>query len=261
MGALRAAEHGLSVLVLEKAAVCGGTTALSGAGLWAPANMHVLAAGQADALDLARPTSTHTVGDRTPRGAAGRYLEAAAETIDWLETPGRPLLLHDRLPRLPPRAARRAPHRTGRHPEGDAPRRTSRSSSTRSAQAAAGRRRPADRRPVPRARTGAGSRSSPCCSGPSPRRASRSGRRAPFTDLLVEDGRVVGVTADHDGQRVTIGARAGCVLRVAVGSTTTPRCASSSATSPSSTTAGPSASRATPATASRPAWRSVRPPT
>jgi 3-oxosteroid 1-dehydrogenase len=88
VGALRAATHGLRVLVLEKAAECGGTTALSGAGLWAPANMHVLAAGQPDSLELAREYMRHTVGDRAPQELQDAYLEAAAQTIDWLESQG-----------------------------------------------------------------------------------------------------------------------------------------------------------------------------
>ena len=85
VGALRAAEHGLRVLVLEKADVCGGTTALSGAGLWAPANLHVLGAGQPDDLDTARTYLSHTVGDRTPLSMQEAFLQAAAPTIAWLE--------------------------------------------------------------------------------------------------------------------------------------------------------------------------------
>ncbi len=86
VGALRAATHGLRVLVLEKAPECGGTTALSGAGLWAPANQHVLAAGQPDSLELAREYMGHTVGDRAPQELQDAYLDAAAQTINWLET-------------------------------------------------------------------------------------------------------------------------------------------------------------------------------
>lgn len=86
VGALRAAENGQRVLVLEKAPYCGGTTALSGAGLWAPANLHVLNAGQPDDLDLARTYMEHTVGDRTPLSMQEAYLQAAAPTIAWLET-------------------------------------------------------------------------------------------------------------------------------------------------------------------------------
>ena len=88
VGALRAAENGQRVLVLEKADVCGGTTALSGAGLWAPANLHVLAAGQDDDLDKAQVYMDATVGDRTPRSMQQAYLHAARATIAWLETEG-----------------------------------------------------------------------------------------------------------------------------------------------------------------------------
>ncbi len=86
VAALRAAENGLEVLVLEKAAVCGGTAAYSGAGLWAPANLHVLAAGQQDDLELAQTYMEHTVGDRTPRAMQQAFLRAAPDTIGWLET-------------------------------------------------------------------------------------------------------------------------------------------------------------------------------
>ncbi len=88
VGALRAAERGLRVLVLEKADVCGGTTALSGAGLWAPANLHVLNAGQDDDLDQAQAYLSHTVGTRTPLSMQQAFLHAAAATIAWLETRG-----------------------------------------------------------------------------------------------------------------------------------------------------------------------------
>lgn len=46
--ALAAAVDGASVIVLEKAKVLGGTTAMSSAGTWVPANHHMTAAGIAD---------------------------------------------------------------------------------------------------------------------------------------------------------------------------------------------------------------------
>jgi 3-oxosteroid 1-dehydrogenase len=49
--ALTAAVGGARVLVLEKAPVLGGTTAMSGAGTWIPANHHMLAAGLQDSPD------------------------------------------------------------------------------------------------------------------------------------------------------------------------------------------------------------------
>jgi 3-oxosteroid 1-dehydrogenase len=49
--ALAAAADGARVVVLEKARVLGGTTAMSSAGTWVPANHHMLAAGLADSAD------------------------------------------------------------------------------------------------------------------------------------------------------------------------------------------------------------------
>jgi 3-oxosteroid 1-dehydrogenase len=51
--ALAAAAQGLSVTVLEKAAVLGGTSAMSGAGTWIPANHHAAEAGIADSPEEA----------------------------------------------------------------------------------------------------------------------------------------------------------------------------------------------------------------
>lgn len=51
--ALAAAAHGLSVIVLEKTEVLGGTSAMSGAGTWIPANHHAAASGIADSEEEA----------------------------------------------------------------------------------------------------------------------------------------------------------------------------------------------------------------
>ncbi|WPO98049.1 FAD-dependent oxidoreductase [Pseudomonas sp. HR96] len=59
--ALTAAAGGLRVLVLEKSAWLGGTSAMSGGATWAPANLHAAAAGIADsseeALDYLRASA------------------------------------------------------------------------------------------------------------------------------------------------------------------------------------------------------------
>jgi succinate dehydrogenase/fumarate reductase flavoprotein subunit len=52
--AITAAKFGLSVLILEKAAVIGGTTALSGGWLWVPGTTLARDAGASDTLDAAR---------------------------------------------------------------------------------------------------------------------------------------------------------------------------------------------------------------
>jgi 3-oxosteroid 1-dehydrogenase len=51
--ALRAAAGGLRVVVLEKTNLLGGTSAMSGAGTWVPANHHAAAAGLADSAEEA----------------------------------------------------------------------------------------------------------------------------------------------------------------------------------------------------------------
>ncbi|MDX6219559.1 MAG: 3-oxosteroid 1-dehydrogenase [Frankiales bacterium] len=87
-GALRAADRGLRVLVLEKADVVGGTAALTGGGLWAPTNRWLVELGVEDSLEDAQTYLDHTVGDRTPRSMQQAFLHAAAATIDWLATKG-----------------------------------------------------------------------------------------------------------------------------------------------------------------------------
>lgn len=71
VAALAAARAGLSVLVIEKTAKLGGTSAMSGAGTWVPANHHAAAAGLADSPDEAlayiraiAPPGWHNTEDR-----------------------------------------------------------------------------------------------------------------------------------------------------------------------------------------------------
>lgn len=86
--ALTAAAGGARVLVLEKAAVLGGTTAMSGAGTWIPANHHMLAVGLADSKDEAltylravAPYGWHEVEDPLWRA----LVERAPEMLTFLE--------------------------------------------------------------------------------------------------------------------------------------------------------------------------------
>ncbi|MHB8730561.1 MAG: FAD-dependent oxidoreductase [bacterium] len=87
--ALAAAAGGARVLVLEKAPVLGGTTAMSGAGTWIPANRHMLAAGLADSEDdvltylrAVAPEGWRDVEEPLWRAFAG----AAAEALAFIET-------------------------------------------------------------------------------------------------------------------------------------------------------------------------------
>lgn len=82
--AVAAAEH-LHVLLLEKATVVGGTTALSGGMIWIPNNPKMAAAGRSDSRAAAETYLANTIpGDAAdPRRAA--FLDHANEAIAWLE--------------------------------------------------------------------------------------------------------------------------------------------------------------------------------
>jgi 3-oxosteroid 1-dehydrogenase len=212
VGALRAAEHGLRVLVLEKADVCGGTTALSGAGLWAPANLHVLNAGQDDDLDKAQTYLGHTVGDRTPQSMQQAFLHAAADTIGWLET-----------------RSVRFTYMTGYpdyHPSEPGGMLTGRAITPKNI-------RPAfmhalEHKVVPKMALGDGGPPIPDAGPEGPMWGGQSliaqllaacatagvtvWTSSPFTDLVVEGGRVVGVVGEHEGEPVQIACPAGVLL-------------------------------------------------
>ena len=212
VGALRAAENGQRVLVLEKAAVCGGTTALSGAGLWAPANLHVLNAGQPDNLALARTYLAHTVGDRTPLSMQEAFLQSAAETIAWLETKNVRFSYMTGYPDYHPDepggllSGRAITPKAIRPPFAQA----------------------LEHRVQPKLDMGDGG---PPISDPGPDGPIWGGQSliaqllaalesagveiwtsTAFTDLLLEDGAVVGVTAVRDGSTIEIDAPAGVLL-------------------------------------------------
>jgi 3-oxosteroid 1-dehydrogenase len=86
--ALAAAVGGARVLILEKSVLLGGTTAMSGAGTWIPANHHMLAGGMADspgeALEYLRATAPE--GWRETEDPLWRaFVEHAPEMLRFLE--------------------------------------------------------------------------------------------------------------------------------------------------------------------------------
>lgn len=87
-GALRAAELGLRTLVLEKGTACGGTAARSGGVLWGAATHQVIDAGQPESAELARQYLTSVVGDRTPAALQEAFLETNPVLFDWLADHG-----------------------------------------------------------------------------------------------------------------------------------------------------------------------------
>ena len=83
--ALVARHHGLDTLVVEKAAKFGGSSALSGGGVWVPNNPVLVRAGLRDSAERAREYMNSVVGDRIPSERIDAFLTQGPEAIDWLE--------------------------------------------------------------------------------------------------------------------------------------------------------------------------------
>src|SRR5690349_13953970 len=64
--ALTAHAHGLSVLVVERASRIGGSSALSGGGIWVPGNRFMFADGDHDTADAALEYMETVIGDLPP---------------------------------------------------------------------------------------------------------------------------------------------------------------------------------------------------
>lgn len=84
VAALVAKDAGLDVLVLEKTPYYGGSTARSGGGIWVPCNDLMKQAGVDDSPKLACAYLQATVGDRSPRASQETYVRNAAPMIRWL---------------------------------------------------------------------------------------------------------------------------------------------------------------------------------
>lgn len=74
-----------NVLVIEKSDKFGGTSAISGGGVWVPNNRYAKAAGAADSFDEAFTYLDHTIPkDMVKRDMLKCYLEQAPKMIDYL---------------------------------------------------------------------------------------------------------------------------------------------------------------------------------
>ena len=82
--ALVAKKAGLDVIVIEKTQYYGGSTALSGGGVWIPNNYLLEKKGVEDSMEKARTYMDNTVGDRVPSEFKEAYLVNAPKMIDWL---------------------------------------------------------------------------------------------------------------------------------------------------------------------------------
>jgi 3-oxosteroid 1-dehydrogenase len=86
--ALTAASEGLRVLVLEKTELLGGTTAYSAGTVWAPGNSYLVALGLHDDIDEARRYLDQLVGSKSDPALRDAYLETAPEMLDAMADVG-----------------------------------------------------------------------------------------------------------------------------------------------------------------------------
>jgi len=84
--ALAARLHGLDVLMVEKEALFGGTTAYSAGVIWIPANSHARKAGIPDTPEAALSYLQHAVGNRLESERAQAFVNTAAEMLDFFES-------------------------------------------------------------------------------------------------------------------------------------------------------------------------------
>jgi 3-oxosteroid 1-dehydrogenase len=82
--ALAAARNGLSVVVLEKAACFGGSTARSGGGVWLPGNHALRAAGIDEPPERAREYLASIVGDVVPAVRRDTFLAHGPEVLKFV---------------------------------------------------------------------------------------------------------------------------------------------------------------------------------
>lgn len=103
--ALAAGTNGARVLVLERAAVVGGTTAVSGGGLWVPGARALIEAGIDTPAELSRSYLLGLAGERADPARVEVFLRAAPSVLDEIErlTPIRwqPSWFPDYHPELP----------------------------------------------------------------------------------------------------------------------------------------------------------------
>lgn len=82
--ALCAQAQGLSAVVIEKSDKYGGTTAVSGGGIWIPCNDQMAAVGVPDSYEEALVYMQHLTGGEVPRSRIEAYLKNAPEMVRYL---------------------------------------------------------------------------------------------------------------------------------------------------------------------------------
>lgn len=84
VSAIAAQHFGLQALVVEKAATFGGSTALSGGGIWIPNNPTLRKAGRSDDIEDVRRYLHAVVGDRVPTERVDAYVDRGPEVMEML---------------------------------------------------------------------------------------------------------------------------------------------------------------------------------
>lgn len=87
--AITAADQGLSVLVVEKSDKFGGTSAISGGGIWIPNNHYFKRIGGRDSHEMALTYLRASTAGRVDESRLLAYLEHAPKMIQYLETKSR----------------------------------------------------------------------------------------------------------------------------------------------------------------------------
>lgn len=80
-GALKAAAEGMSVIVLEKAKLIGGTTALSGGQVWVPCNDY---STEKDDRSLAKTYMTKVAAGLSTESIIDTYIDRASEMVNFI---------------------------------------------------------------------------------------------------------------------------------------------------------------------------------
>lgn len=85
LAACRAADRGLSAVVIEKSEVYGGTSAVSGGGIWIPCNHHIAELGVTDTREAARTYIDACTKGVTATERIEAYLDVAPEMLRYVE--------------------------------------------------------------------------------------------------------------------------------------------------------------------------------
>lgn len=83
--ALCAQSQGLSAVILEKAAVYGGTTAVSGGGIWIPCNDQMPGTGVSDTYEEALTYMKYLTEGEVPQERIEAYLKNAPEMVRYMQ--------------------------------------------------------------------------------------------------------------------------------------------------------------------------------